>query len=116
MTSLVPVAPFSAAFAWADAVAVGVCAAAGSVAALSAGVAASPASSGGGGLQRFLPSCADRDIDAFARQRACDRLADAFAASGDDRLLSRHRQIHGGVSSFTSFVHAGSRILRHHSV
>ncbi len=47
---------------------------------------------GGGLFQRSFAPRADRDVDAFAGERPRDRLADAFAAAGDQRRLSGHSQ------------------------
>ena len=46
-------------------------------------------------------ACADRHVDAFARERQRDRGADAFGATGDQRFQSLESEIHGLV--FLSF-------------
>ena len=46
------------------------------------------------GFQRPLRARRDRDVRAFARELACDGLADAEAAAGDDRALALEPQIH----------------------
>src|SRR5712691_1581228 len=48
-------------------------------------------------LEWLLAARADRDIDAFARERARDALADAFAAAGHQRGLALELKVHLGL-------------------
>src|SRR5438270_2612868 len=53
-------------------------------------------------LQRFLSTRANCDIDTFASQRECARLADTGARSRDECGLPIHPQIHEGFPRLNS--------------